>query len=120
MQSNKEAQRRYVVMIITFVLFVVIWTFGTMRFINKYGADDLKGTWAYDSITMYEFNGRGRGTMHTSVSDYDFIYKLDKDTIAIDFKSDAAYDVEYNYTIKNNELLLHTVNNEYRLVKEAK
>ena len=77
----------------------------------------LKGSWKIDSITTYEFDGSGKGVMHTAVADYPFFYDATGDTLSVDFESEKAEDSEYRYTLSGDSLTLTRYGKEYHMTK---
>lgn len=78
----------------------------------------LAGTWRIDDTTVYVFDGKGNGVMHTSLSEYAFTYTIEGNTLTIDFASDAATDTAYQYTIKGNTLTFERGGETYKLTKD--
>lgn len=78
----------------------------------------LTGTWRIDDTTVYEFDGKGSGVLHTSLNDYAFTYTVEDDTLHIDFASDAATDTAYQYSIKGNTLIFERGGETYKLTKD--
>ena len=77
----------------------------------------LAGTWRIDD-TVYEFDGKGSGVLHTSLNDYAFTYTVEDDTLRIDFASSAATDTAYQYSIKGNTLTFERGGEIYKLTKD--
>ena len=78
----------------------------------------LAGTWRIDDTTVYEFDGKGNGVMHTSLSEYAFTYTVEGSTLTIDFANEAATDTAYQYSIKGKTLTLKRGGEVYELKKE--
>ena len=68
--------------------------------------DVLKGTWNLDGVTVYQFNGKGTGSLNLPESSYAFTYKIKDNTLAIDFKDETAQDKTYTFTAEKNKLTL--------------
>lgn len=77
----------------------------------------LAGTWRIDD-TVYEFDGKGSGVLHTSLNDYAFTYTVEDDTLHIDFASSAATDTTYQYSINGNTLTFERGGEIYKLTKD--
>ncbi len=76
-------------------------------FLIIYGRkDDLAGKWSPDNVTVYSFNGRGRGEMVLPLNTYDFRYVLEDGMIRIDFADESVEDREYIYVISDGVLKL--------------
>ena len=82
------------------------------------GDNRLRGTWALDEVTSYEFGGGGKGTMRLSSSEYPFTYRVDGDTVTIDFVSEAAADRDYTYSVKGDTLTLTSGSQQYTMTKQ--
>lgn len=82
------------------------------------GDTSLAGTWRIDDATVYEFDGKGSGVLHTSLNDYAFTYTVEDDTLRIDFASSAATDTAYQYSIKGNTLTFERGGEIYKLTKD--
>ena len=81
--------------------------------------DELKGTWALDETTVYEFDGRGHGSLSLPLGSYEFSYSIGDNVLSIDFADSAAADATYSYSVDSAALTLDTnTGNVYRLVKQ--
>ena len=75
--------------------------------IARFGSTDaLKGTWDLDGVTVYEFDGKGAGSLNLPSNSYAFTYEIKNGTLAIDFESEAARDTTYAFTADKNKLTL--------------
>ena len=82
--------------------------------------DELKGTWALDETTVYEFDGRGHGALSLPLGSYEFSYSIEDNVLSIDFADAAASDAVYSYSVENAVLTLDTsTGTEYRLEKQV-
>ena len=68
--------------------------------------DKVKGIWNVDEVTAYRFDGKGNGELILPDKEYKFVYKLTKDEIAIDFESEAAKDITFDYSLQKDKLIL--------------
>lgn len=68
--------------------------------------DKLEGTWSYDDVTVYEFDGKGKGSLILPSSQYAFKYQLKKNKIHLDFESDRAKDSDYEYSVEGDQLTI--------------
>ena len=66
------------------------------------------GTWTLDETTVYEFNGKGHGTLHLPLESYDFSYTIEDGFLTIDFADETATDAGYRYTRSGSALTLDT------------
>lgn len=83
--------------------------------------DKLFGTWTTDGITIYKFNGKGQGSLVTSLSRYEFNYKIKKNKLYIDFLSDKAKDANYEFSIDEDKLQINGLdetNGSYTMTKK--
>ncbi len=114
-RKKKKQQRRIlryalvVTLVALFALTVVMLTTG-----HK---DALKGIWALDSTTVYEFDGKGGGALVLPLNTYDFSYTAEDGTLAIDFIDPSAFDAVYRYSVKGSTLTLDTDSMTFTLEK---
>ena len=80
---------------------------------------ELEGIWDLDGNTIYEFDGRGRGIMLTSVDNYTFVYSAENGELIVDFDIDDAMDARFTYTLGGDTLTLSRGGQEYRFTKKA-
>lgn len=99
--KRKKRQQQFILVVA--VLFVVILVV-VLRICFK--SDKLEGTWHYDSVTSYQFDGKGGGKLILPEKEYPFSYKVSKDEVSIDFESEAARDCSYVFSTKGNQLTL--------------
>lgn len=81
-------------------------------------AMEVSGLWRLDQITLYEFDGYGRGIMHTAVDDYSFAYSAQDGVLEIDFDVDNGRDIEYHYVISGDAMTLTNGESSYKFTKE--
>ena len=72
----------------------------------RQGRDRLSGVWDCDGYTAYRFDGRGRGALLLSDSEYEFTYRLEGDWLFIDFADEAARDGAYTLSLEGDRLRL--------------
>lgn len=87
--------------------------------INGGGASaaELEGSWRLDQVTVYEFDGQGRGIMLTAVDNYTFLYSAENGKLAIDYDSDGGADRLYNYVINGDKLTLTLDDQKFEFTK---
>lgn len=68
--------------------------------------DKVKGIWNVDDVTAYHFDGKGHGALVLPDKEYKFVYKLTKNEISIDFESESAKDISFNYSLQKDKLIL--------------
>ena len=83
--------------------------------------ESLLGIWQYDDGTRYEFNSDMTGGMYVGDYKYEYLYKVDKNVITIEFANEEVHDAEYSYELNDGKLRLiggeGTVGGEYYLDK---
>ena len=82
------------------------------------GTDVLNGTWNLDGITVYQFDGKGNGSLNLPDKSYPFTYKTKDNSLSIDFESEAARDITYTFTVENEKLLLVSVEKDKEITYE--
>ena len=122
-QRKKRARRQRQIAILCLTIAAVVVFIAMIIFIKKsLGPDELKGTWALDESTSYQFDGKENGTMLISGTEYDFNYDIKKDQLFIDYESDILVDGEYTFKVKKDVLTLTggegTSGNTYELNKK--
>lgn len=79
-------------------------------------AGELEGLWKIDDITSYEFDGKGRGIIHTAEG-FPFSYSAENGVLYIDIDTDDAHDSRYEYTIDGLTLTLVRGDSTYVFTK---
>lgn len=116
---KRKIQRRKRILAGMTALFAVLLVVLLVLIFKSCSADtSLTGTWRIDETTIYDFDGKNRGVLHTSLNDYPFTYKISGDSLTIDFDSDAATDTTYTYSIKGKTLTLTRDDGTYTLTKD--
>ncbi len=111
-QAEKKYEQRRCLLLYAaaamLALFVVSMVFLVKGFLpGDNPADALQGTWRYDENTIYEFRADGTGYMCLQEeSYYHFAYKVNKDTLSIDFEQTHITDCEYTFAIEGDTLTL--------------
>lgn len=68
---------------------------------------ELEGVWYYDQYTEYEFDDRGNGCMCLDGNNhFEFTYKVEADTLHLDFALDYVTDCQYTYNVDGDKLTL--------------
>lgn len=80
--------------------------------------DVLNGTWNLDGITAYEFDGKGNGALKLPNSSYPFTYKINGDSLSIDFESEAARDITYTFNAQKEKLVLVSIEKNKEITYE--
>ncbi len=102
--SEKTHGRRKTIGLICAAIAVII---AAAVLIARFGGTDaLKGTWDLDGVTVYEFDGKGTGSLNLPSNSYAFTYEIKDGTLSIDFESEAARDKTYTFRADKNKLTL--------------
>ena len=84
--------------------------------------DQLTGTWHFDAVTAYQFDGKGNGKLILPDKEYPFSYKLAGGKLSIDFESEEARDATYACALNGNQLILEggdgAANGSYTMTRE--
>lgn len=84
--------------------------------------DKVKGTWRFDEVTAYQFDGKGNGKLVLPDKEYAFTYQLTKEELRIDFENEAIRDSAYAYALNESQLTLKggegAANGSYTLIRE--
>ena len=78
---------------------------------------EIEGIWSLDGVTIYEFDGLGRGIMLTAVDNYTFVYSAQDGKLIVDFDVDDAKDGEFAYHINGDKLTMSRGGRDYELTK---
>ena len=85
-------------------------------------ADALSGAWVYDQYTKYEFDGYGKGCMCLLDTHYEYSYKINGNTLSMDFENEAVHDCSYTFAIDGGKLTIvggeGTSGGTYTLIKQ--
>lgn len=102
------------------ILIIVSLLIISLPLIYKYGKskNELLGTWVSDGGTIYKFNKANTGYMKTSLSKYDFTYKIKDNVISIDFKEEKAIDTDYEYNCKKDKCTLKSDRGTFTFTKK--
>lgn len=72
----------------------------------KFESNNIIGTWTTDGVTIYKFDNKGKGSLNTSLSKYDFSYIINDNKIYIDFENEKAIDSSFEFSIKEDTLTI--------------
>lgn len=103
---KKTNRQRQIIGLVCVVLAVIIAAAILITRLGGIGTDALKGTWDLDGVTVYQFDGKGAGSLNLPSNSYAFTYEIKDGTLAIDFESEAARDKTYTFTTDKNKLTL--------------
>jgi len=80
----------------------------------------IEGRWAMDDVTEYEFSGDGSGKLCLPTEDYPFVYRVNGDTVSVDFIDPTAEDRVYTYEVSSKELTLTAANGAvYKMTRKG-
>ena len=105
-RRHKRLKKKNIIIIICLIVVVSI----VLIFIFKGKSsvkDKIIGEWTTDGVTIYEFKKDNTGLLKVSLSDYEFVYKIENNKLFIDFKNEKSEDSEYSYEFKYGELILN-------------
>lgn len=88
--------------------------------INPNGGESggvLEGVWKLDGITSYEFDGTGRGILHTA-KDFPFAYSAENGVLSIDYDNDEGNDNTFGFSVEGEMLTLTRGEQVYQLFKK--
>lgn len=118
-QKRKRPFRGWIIAVAIVVLLLLAIT---LLFFKGYlgGGDVLKGTWSLDGITVYQFEGNGKGAMVLPSKTYTFKYTINEEekTVTIDFEDEKAKDNSYSYQVSAQKLFLSSSVGEENIVYE--
>ncbi len=91
---------------------IVLFVGGNHKSANRTNekGDLLIGTWSYDDVTIYSFDGNGHGILQLPLNTYEFSYIIEGGKVKIDFSDDSAEDKEYDYSVSDGVLMLIDAN----------
>ena len=79
---------------------------------------NLIGIWTTDGVTIYEFDRNNKGKLVVSVGEFPFTYKINADTLEIDFENEKSTDSKYTYKFDDNKLILNGDNGTFTFIKK--
>ena len=100
---GKKRERLAIALAAIAIVVILVVGFLLIKSLRK---DELFGTWSYDSITVYYFDGKGNGELQLPLGNYEFRYQITDGTVSVDFVSEAAKDAQYAYEVQGNVLTL--------------
>lgn len=104
-RNKKTSKGKKLIKIIVIILII---TFSVIIAINL-RKDKLYGTWTTDGKTIYKFNGKGKGSLVTSLSRYEFKYKIKNNKLFINYLSDKAKDASYEFSTDEEKIILEGI-----------
>ena len=109
--------KRFILLIISiiailFLIFVII-----KKPEEKEKSKTIIGTWTTDGVTNYQFNKNGTGILIVPLSEYEFTYKMEDDSLLIDFKNEKSTDSKYKFYFEDEKLILEGTNGKFTFKK---
>ena len=119
---KKTKIKRFILLIISiiailFLIFAII-----KKPEEKEKSKTIIGTWTTDGVTTYQFNKNNTGKLIVPLSEYEFTYKIEDDSLSIDFKNEKSIDSKYKFHFEKDNLILEGSNGKFifKKVKEKK
>ena len=112
----KKKKNKKICRLLLFALIIIIVVILCCKFIFKKKnsvEETIIGKWTTDGVTVYQFNNDNIGVLIVPLSQYDFKYEIDEDSLLIDFISEKSEDSKYTYTLKDGELKLKGANGTF-------
>ncbi len=101
------------VLAVVFVLSAAMLARGALK------GDGLKGSWALEEGTVYEFDGKGGGTLRLPMGSHAFSYTIEDNVVTLDFADKSLNDASYSFLLGRDALTLDTnTGTVYRLERE--
>lgn len=115
-RRKKPVLRREIAVVLCILFLLVVITsmvlLARYLYISLFAKDELQGTWTYDNVTSYAFDGKGEGSLIVDSASYPFTYRLEEDTLSIVFENSAAENATYIYEIQEDVLMLTPENTD--------
>ena len=99
--KNKKTKKILPLSVAIITLIIICLIFLVIK--HKLFENKFVGTWTSEGGTIYEFKNKSEGIMKTSISEYEFTYKIKDSILSIDFKEKKAIDTDYEYSCKKNK-----------------
>ena len=105
-EKTKVSDNR-IIILLSVLIVAVLFLAGIMWFIVSINKTDvLNGTWSYDDVTVYVFDGHGHGTLQLPLNSYEYSYTVQDGTVQLDFADESIEDRIYTYTLSDDVLFL--------------
>ena len=102
----KKIKIKNIIIIFIVIIILII----ALLIFKKITKNPLIGTWTTDGITVYQFKNKNTGSLIVPLSEYKFTYKIDGNKLYIDFENEKSNDSDYEYSFKDNKLILKGIN----------
>jgi len=107
-RRRRRRLRRRVYRVLLAVLAVVFVLSAAMIARGALKGDGLKGAWALEEGTLYEFDGKGGGTLRLPMGSYAFSYTIEDNLVTLDFADETLTDASYSFLLGRDTLTLDT------------
>lgn len=104
--NKKKKKSKMFLSIIIIIILITIFIINKEKIFMNFGSNKIRGTWTTDGVTIYKFDNNGKGSLITSLSKYDFSYKINDNKIYIDFENEKAIDSSFEFSIKEDTLTI--------------
>lgn len=119
---NKRRKKSKVPIVITVILISIVIIIGVCVCYFLLKKNPLEGRWVYDSYTQYVFEKDGNGCLEVDDVHYEYTYKINGNTLTLDFVEDIVRDCEYTFSVEDSQLTLiggeNTDGGTYKLNKK--
>ena len=107
-EKERRSKRNTVRLVILIALAVVLLVAGVILTVRglRQSNPSIKGTWSYDDVTVYSFDGKGHGNLVLPLGSYEFSYVLDGDILKLDFADGSVEDRNYTCSITGDMMIL--------------
>ena len=102
---KKRNITRFVTVLSVITIILIVGIFLVIRGLRK-SSTQLKGTWSYDEVTIYQFDGEGHGSLVLPLGTYGFSYTVENDLLKLDFIDESILDQSYNYSLTQDILIM--------------
>ena len=108
--KKRKLNIKRVITIIVIVILLII-------FITHKSKNKFVGSWISEGKTIYEFTTNKEGFMKTPISKYKFKYEIKDNIISIDFIEKDLIDTDYEYTFKDDKLIMKSDRGTFTFTK---
>lgn len=113
--------RKSIICIVSITIIVTLVSLFLILYFSK-SKNNLVGTWVYDEYTRYVFEESGHGELLADDVSFAYTYKINGETLTLNFTEDVVRDCEYTFSVDGKELTLTgetgTDGGTYRLNKK--
>ena len=114
--AEKIERKNWFRRVVAVCLMIVI-AFSAVMLIDEH-VNRLKGVWALDDTSTYQFDGKGGGWLTMPLSSLHFHYTTENGCLSIDFDEPTATDCVYQYFVRGGLLILDNGESVYELRRQ--